>query len=183
MLSGTQPCGGCCCCRCSRTTCPWRLAGLWSTKQAPTKHPLTARTVNQNSNNQSPAPCAQTAFLTPAISTTTTTTTTMRASLFSLLFAGASLAALPKITRTGKYLYDESGNRFFIKVLHPPSYYSTTCAHPVLILIIRRVSRTRRRARLVRPSTEASPSPSTLSCVPSFLPLSLLFAHSLPQDG
>lgn len=40
--------------------------------------------------------------------------------LFSLALAGmqflAMTAALPNITRTGKYLYDESGNRFYIKV-------------------------------------------------------------------
>ena len=57
----------------------------------------------------------------------------MRASLFSLLFAGAALAALPKITRTGKYLYDASGNRFFIKVLLPDALSCTLlrlCSHP-----------------------------------------------------
>jgi hypothetical protein len=56
----------------------------------------------------------------PRPTTTAATTTNMRASLFSLFFAGAALA-LPKITRTGKYLYDESGNRFFIKVFIPLS--------------------------------------------------------------
>ncbi|OXG33135.1 1,3-beta-glucanosyltransferase [Cryptococcus neoformans] len=39
--------------------------------------------------------------------------------LFSLALVGVQLltmtAALPNITRTGKYLYDESGNRFYIK--------------------------------------------------------------------
>lgn len=40
--------------------------------------------------------------------------------LFSLALVGVQLltmtAALPNVTRTGKYLYDESGNRFYIKV-------------------------------------------------------------------
>jgi len=99
----------------------------------------------------------------------------MKASLFSLFFAGAALA-LPKVTRTGQYLYDESGNRFFIKVSHPLP--TRRCAL-VLIPVTPRVSHTRRRARLARPPTEASPSPSTLSYVPSFL-LLLFFIHPLP---
>jgi hypothetical protein len=78
--------------------------------------------------------------LNPTTPTTPTTTTNMRASLLSLFFAGAALA-LPKITRTGKYLYDESGSRFFIKV-YPPSSLAL-----VLILTTPRVSRTRRRVR------------------------------------
>ncbi|KAG8834635.1 1,3-beta-glucanosyltransferase gas1 [Serendipita sp. 399] len=35
--------------------------------------------------------------------------------LFSTFLAAPFVSALPKITRTGKYLYDESGTRFFIK--------------------------------------------------------------------
>ena len=52
----------------------------------------------------------------------------MRASLLSLFFAGAAFA-LPKITRTGKYLYDEAGSRFFIKVCHSlPPQRSYSCS-------------------------------------------------------
>lgn len=38
--------------------------------------------------------------------------------LFKTLVAGLLplAAALPPITRTGKYLYDQNGERFFIKV-------------------------------------------------------------------
>lgn len=36
--------------------------------------------------------------------------------LGALAFIAPSLAAVPKITRSGKYLYAEDGSRFFIKV-------------------------------------------------------------------
>lgn len=36
--------------------------------------------------------------------------------LLSAVLVAPYCRALPKITREGKYLYDESGTRFFIKV-------------------------------------------------------------------
>lgn len=59
------------------------------------------------------------------------TPTTMRAALLTwALGLLATTQALPQITRTGKYLYDPSGNRFYIKV--SPCHHLPYCSEPSL---------------------------------------------------
>jgi hypothetical protein len=64
----------------------------------------------------------------------------------------ASVAnALPKITRTGKYLYDESGGRFYIRVSDRYAYSSfAKSSLTALIRLGNRVSTSRTTSGIIR---------------------------------